>query len=75
VEATELEIAWVVEIEVTAWVGVVTLTGFVAPVFGFPLVPKFLPIQKDAIAVAVNRRHTPRILPMRRGLRDFFFTG
>ncbi len=60
-------VAWVVRIDVVAWVEVV------APVFGFPLVPKFLPAQKDAIAV--NRTHIPTILPMRSGLRRFLFTG
>ena len=72
VDATELGIAWVVGIDVAAWVGVVALIEVVAPVLGFPFEPKFFPTKKDA----ANRTHTPRILPMmRRGLRDFFFTG
>jgi hypothetical protein len=69
--AEEVEIVWVVGIDIVAWVEVVALIGIVAPVFGFPRVPKFLPNKKDA----VNRIHMPRILPMSRNPRNFFFTG
>lgn len=70
VDPTEVEIAWVVGIDVAAWVEV-ALLRVVAPVFGFLLVPTFPPIQK----AAVNSIHTPRILPMSRNPRNFFFTG